>query len=96
MLHKHTSKSAPVQGVSLSKKNRARIAEAVAPKTPQPLVPIHDRVFLTPQQLSQRWLCSIMKLRRMRAAGKLRVFYIGRSARYSLDDVLHLESQAAA
>ena len=95
MSHKTTSKSAPVQDrVSLSKKNRAHIAEAVAPKTPPLQIP--DRVFLTPQQLSQRWLCSIMKLRRMRAAGKLRVFYIGRSARYALDDVIKLESQAAA
>lgn len=58
--------------------------------------PVSDRVFLTPKQLSQRWLCSIMKLRRMRAAGKLRVYYIGRAARYALADVEQLESEAAA
>ena len=58
--------------------------------------PVQDRVFLTPQQLSQRWQCSLMKLRRMRKAGKLRVFYIGRAARFDQADVLKLESEAAA
>lgn len=56
--------------------------------------PVSDRVFLTPQQLSQRWMCSIMKLRRMRAAGKLPVSYLGRSARYKLADVERIEAEA--
>ncbi len=50
--------------------------------------------FLTPKQLATRWLCSEMKLRRMRAKGILPVSYIGRSARYLLADVERIEAQA--
>ncbi len=53
-------------------------------------------VFLTPKQLSNRWQCSLMKLRRMRRARKLGVHYIGRSARYSLAEVQRIESEAKA
>lgn len=52
--------------------------------------------YLTPKQLSARWQCSTMKLRRMRRAGKLRVSYIGRSARYDIADVQRIEAEAAA
>jgi len=58
--------------------------------------PVSDRVFITPKQLSERWLCSVEKLKRMRRAGKLPVSYLGRSARYRLADVLKIESEAAA
>jgi len=58
--------------------------------------PVSDRVFITPKQLSERWLCSVEKLKRMRRAGKLPVSYLGRSARYRLADVLKVESEAAA
>lgn len=58
--------------------------------------PVTDRVFLTPHQLSERWLCSIEKLKRMRRAGRLPVSYFGRSARYRLADVLRIEAEAAA
>lgn len=50
--------------------------------------------FLTPQQLAERWQCSLMKLRRMRRAGQLPVLYIGRSARYRLADVERIEAEA--
>ena len=53
-------------------------------------------VFLTPKQLSARWQCSLMKLRRMRRAGTLGVHYIGRSARYSVDDVQRIERESKA
>lgn len=53
-------------------------------------------VFLTPKQLSARWQCSLMKLRRMRRAGILTVHYIGRSARYSMADVQRIEADARA
>jgi hypothetical protein len=53
-------------------------------------------VFLTPKQLSSRWQCSLMKLRRMRRAHKLGVHYIGRSARYSLTEVQRIENEAKA
>lgn len=58
--------------------------------------PVQDRVFITPHQLSERWLCSIEKLKRMRRAGKLPVSYLGRSARYRLADVLKIEAEALA
>lgn len=56
--------------------------------------PVTDRVFLTPQQLSERWLCSVEKLKRMRRAGRLPVSYLGRHARYRLEDVLKIEAEA--
>lgn len=37
-----------------------------------------------------------MKLRRMRKAGVLSVRYIGRSARYHVEDVLRIEAEALA
>ena len=58
--------------------------------------PVSDRVFLTPKQLAFRWACSIEKLKRMRRAGKLPVYYIGRAARHKLADVLRIETEAAA
>jgi len=58
--------------------------------------PVSDRVFITPKQLSERWHCSVEKLKRMRRAGKLPVSYLGRSARYRLADVLNIESEAVA
>ena len=54
------------------------------------------QTFLTPKQLASRWQCSLMKLRRMRRAGILSVYYIGRSARYPVADVARIESQARA
>lgn len=56
--------------------------------------PVQDRVFITPHQLSERWLCSVEKLKRMRRAGKLPVSYLGRSARYRMADVLRIEAEA--
>jgi hypothetical protein len=56
----------------------------------------HSATFLTPKELSRRWICSIEKLKRMRRAGTLRVHYIGRAARYALADVLKIEEEAAA
>jgi len=50
-------------------------------------------VFLTPAQLARRWQVSQMTLRRWRRAGKLAVYYIGRGARYRMDDVLRLEAE---
>ena len=58
--------------------------------------PAISPVFITPRQLSERWHCSIEKLKRLRRAGKLPVSYLGRSARYRLTDVLQIESEAAA
>jgi DNA-binding transcriptional regulator PaaX len=58
--------------------------------------PVAEPVFITPRQLSERWLCSIEKLKRMRRAGSLPVSYLGRSARYRLADVLKIEAEAAA
>jgi hypothetical protein len=52
--------------------------------------------FVTPKQLASRWQCTIQKLRRMRRAGVLPVYYIGRSARYSLGDVERIEREARA
>lgn len=52
--------------------------------------------YLTPKQLSARWLCSEMKLRRMRRNGVLPVSYIGRSARYAMADVERIEAEARA
>jgi len=52
--------------------------------------------YLTPQQLGERWQCSLMKLRRMRRKGMLPVSYIGRSARYALADVERIELEARA
>lgn len=52
------------------------------------------RTFLTPYELAERWACSLMKLRRMRRAGVLQVHYIGRAARYGLDDVLKIENDS--
>jgi hypothetical protein len=53
-------------------------------------------MFLTPKQLANRWQCSIEKLKRMRRAGSLPVFYIGRTARYAIGDVVKIEADAAA
>lgn len=52
--------------------------------------------FLTPKQLATRWQCSLMKLRRMRRAGTLPVHYIGRSARYPIEDIHRIEREARA
>jgi hypothetical protein len=61
--------------------------------TPQ-IITAHDRPFLTPKQLAARWDCSLMKLRRMRRAGVLPVYYIGRSARYAIADVVKIENNS--
>ena len=59
--------------------------------------PNHTRMkFFTPKQLAERWQCSLMKLRRMRKAGKLPVYYIGRTARYAKEDVERIESESKA
>lgn len=50
--------------------------------------------FLTSKQLCDRWQCSHIKLRRMRAAGELSVHYIGHSIRYAMKDILDYEDQA--
>lgn len=60
------------------------------------LAPGIDRIFITPLQLSERWWCSIEKLKRMRRAGKLPVYYLGRTARYSMDDIRRIEAEAKA
>ena len=52
--------------------------------------------YISPKGLAARWLCSEMKLRRMRAKGILPVSYIGRSARYLLADVERIEAEAQA
>jgi len=52
--------------------------------------------FLTPKQLAARWQCSTEKIKRMRRAGNLRVHYIGRAARFKIEDVLAIETAAAA
>lgn len=52
--------------------------------------------YITPKQLSSRWHCSEMKLRRMRRNGVLPVSYIGRSARYAMADVERIEAEARA
>lgn len=57
---------------------------------------IHAVVYFTPAQLSSRWSCSLMKLRRMRRAGTLAVSYLGRAARYRVEDVLRIEADARA
>tara|TARA_R110002049_G_scaffold195282_3_gene364385 strand:+ start:2470 stop:2658 length:189 start_codon:yes stop_codon:yes gene_type:complete len=61
-------------------------------KTPADIAP----KFLTPKQLSARWQCSLMKLRRMRRDGLLTVHYIGRSARYPVADVERIEAESKA
>ena len=57
---------------------------------------IHAGVYFTPKQLAARWQCSLMKLRRMRRAGTLAVSYLGRAARYRVEDVLRIEADARA
>lgn len=57
---------------------------------------VQDRQYFTPKQLSHRWHCSLMKLRRMRRRGELPVSYIGRSARYAVADVQQIEKEARA
>jgi hypothetical protein len=66
------------------------------PQTTIPTKGDYDRPFLTPKQLAARWACSLMKLRRMRRAGVLQVYYIGRAARYALTDILKIESDSRA
>ena len=60
------------------------------------LAPVLDRELRTPKQISARWQCSIEKLKRMRRAGILPVYYIGRSARYAMEDILRIEADAKA
>ena len=72
----------------------APVSDRVSPNHEVHQVP--HPVFLTPKQLASRWACSIEKLKRMRRAGKLPVYYIGRAARHKLADVLRIETEAAA
>lgn len=52
---------------------------------------------LTSKALAARWGCSKMHIWRMRRSGQLRALFLGkRSIRYSLDDILRIEEQAAA
>ncbi|MDB6135358.1 MAG: hypothetical protein JWM59_3601 [Verrucomicrobiales bacterium] len=53
--------------------------------------------FLTAKDLRERWKVSGMFLHRIRAAGRLPVYKIGkRGVRFALTDVVRIESESAA
>jgi hypothetical protein len=69
------------------KKVKARYDEAVETFSP---------ALLTPRQLSKRWGVTGLTLRRYRDAGKLRAIVLSkRMIRFSIDEVLRVEREAA-
>lgn len=53
--------------------------------------------FLTAKDLRERWKVSGMFIHRIRAAGRLPVYKIGkRGVRFSITDIIRIESEAAA
>ena len=53
-------------------------------------------VFLSPAQLSERWLVTPMTLRRWRHAGKLKTHHLGRGIRFSMAEIERIEREAIA
>jgi hypothetical protein len=49
---------------------------------------------LTRKDVSTRWQCSIMTLKRMEQAKRLHALKIGRGVRYRLSDILAFEAEA--
>jgi hypothetical protein len=62
-------------------------------QTPDSLKPA---AFLSTAQLTARWLCSGMTLRRWRKAGKLKALHIGRQIRFAVSEIERFEAEASA
>lgn len=53
-------------------------------------------LFLTPAELSRRWMVSKMTLHRWRRDNKIKSLHIGRQVRFALSEVERFEAQARA
>jgi excisionase family DNA binding protein len=53
-------------------------------------------VFISPTELSRRWMVSKMTLHRWRRDNKIKSLHIGRQVRFALSEVERFEAQARA
>jgi excisionase family DNA binding protein len=50
--------------------------------------------FLPPKQLAKRWQVDPITIRRWRKSGKLSAHHIGRSIRFSLEEITRFEAES--
>ncbi len=48
----------------------------------------------TPEQLAKRWQVTTLTIRRYRKSGRLSALHIGRSIRFSLDEISRFETES--
>jgi excisionase family DNA binding protein len=53
-------------------------------------------VFISPTELSRRWMVSKMTLHRWRRDNKIKALHIGRQVRFALSEIERFEAEARA